>query len=68
MEKIDAWKTDDGKVWETEVFAEMHENKLKLTRDFEEDYCGIIKSFQDLADFLDNYRDRILKYYGVEEK
>ena len=69
MKKIDAWRTDDGKVWETEVVAEIHESKLKLTRDLEEEYYrGMIESTQDLVEFLDNYRGRILEYYGAEEK
>ena len=69
MKKIKAWRTDDGKIWETEVLAGIHESKLELTRDLKEEYyCGMIESPQDLIEFLDDYRDRIFDYYGVEEK
>ena len=69
MKKIEAWKTDDGKIWETEVMAEKHEHKLKAMKCFEEQYYyGMVVCNRGLFEFIDSHRKQILEYYGIREK
>lgn len=69
MKKIEAWKTDDDKIWETEAEAETHQNKVEgrgliITLY----YAHMIECPTDLIDFLDEYKITVLKYYGLTEK
>ncbi|KKN32348.1 hypothetical protein LCGC14_0814980 [marine sediment metagenome] len=65
MKKIEAWKTSDGKVWETEVAAEMHEKRItgeeKIRNIY---YTGMVDCGNDLIDFLDQHILTILDFYG----
>ena len=65
MNKIEAWKTSDGKIWETEGAAEMHEKRTRgesLIRGIY--YDQMIECESDLIEFLDNHILTILNFYG----
>lgn len=69
MKKIEAWKTDDGKVWETEAAADMHEKRItgeNLIRGVY--WTGMVECESDLVTFLEEYRITVLRFYGIEEK
>ena len=69
MKKIEAWKTTDGKVWETECAADMHERKTEgesLIRNIY--FNGMLECSNDLVEFLTQYKTTVLKYYGLIEK
>ncbi len=69
MKKFEGWKTDDGKIWETEEAAERHERKLRAMKHLEEQYYyGMVECSSGLFDFINSYREQILEYYGIEEK
>ena len=69
MKKIEAWRTANGKIWETEEAAKMYE-----TRTIAEStirilfYNGIVEDPEDLIDFLDTNKTTILRFYGIEIK
>ena len=65
MKKIEAWKTDDGKVWETECAAEMHEKRVKAEKLIVDLYYPqMIECATDLIEFLDANKLKILDIYG----
>ncbi len=69
MKKIEAWKTNDGKVWETKDAAEIHEKRTEgenLIRNIY--YTGMVECAMDLLDLLDQHKITILSFYGVTEK
>ena len=69
MKKIDAWKTNDGKIWENESAAEVHQTRMDAESGIRFIYCcGVVECESDLIDFLDQHRITILKFYGIEEK
>ena len=69
MKKIEAWKTDDGKVWETECAAEMHQKRMDAEKGIRFIYYhGMVECENDLIDFLDQHRCTVLSFYGVKEK
>jgi len=69
MKKIDAWKTDDGNVWEIEAAAEMHENRKAGERLIVNVYHPqMVECATDLIDFLTEYKITILRYYELTEK
>ena len=65
MNKIEAWKTSDGKIWETEGAAETHEKRTagedKIRNIY---YNGMVDCDNDLIDFLDQHKSTILAFYG----
>ena len=69
MKKIEAWKTNDGKVWETECAAEMYETRtiaestIKILF-----YNEIVEDPEHLIDFLETNKTTILQFYGIEIK
>jgi len=66
MEKIEAWKTNDGKVWETEYAAKKHQAELDALCVFEEVYYrGMIESANDIINLLIEHKNTILDFYGV---
>ena len=69
MKKIVAWKTNDGKIWEAECAAEMHERKIEgeaLIRNIY--FNGMLECSNDLIDFLIEKKITVLKFYGLQEK
>ena len=69
MKKFEGWKTDDGKIWETEEAAEMYEARLNVINYFETAFFhGMIECGEDIVNFLDDFKERILVYYGAKEK
>jgi len=69
MKKIEAWKTSDGKVWETECAADIHERRIEgetLIRNIY--YNGMLECSNDLIDFLIESKITVLKFYGLQEK
>ncbi len=69
MKKIEAWKTSDGKVWETKYAAEKHNRELVMASILNDLYYhGMIECGDHLLDFLVDHKPIILQYYGIEEK
>ena len=69
MKKTEAWKTDDGKIWETEEAAEMHETRTTAESTIRIlFYDGMVESPEHLIDFLDTNKTIILWFYGIEIK
>ncbi len=69
MNKIEAWKTTDGKVWETEAEANMHERKTEGESLIINIYFhGMLECSNDLVEFLTQYKTTVLKYYELIEK
>ena len=67
MNKIEAWKTDDNKIFTTEYDAKMHENRINaedLIRNIY--FTGMVDCDNDLIDFLDQHRTTILNFYGTK--
>lgn len=65
MKKIEAWKTTDGKIWENEVAAKMHEKKVTGENRIRNIYyTGMVECENDLIDFLDQHKLTILDFYG----
>ncbi len=67
IERVEMWRTDDGKVWETEAAAEMHERRTVMTSVLNDlHYHGMIECGDHLLDFLNDHKPIILQYYGIE--
>ena len=67
MKKIEAWKTTDGKVWETESAATKHQKEIDAIKYFDVvSYRRMIECGDDVVNFLIYYKDKILEYYGIE--
>lgn len=67
MKKIEAWKTDDGKIWESESKAKEHEARIEAIDSIRATYYSrMIDCDNDLIAFLDDNKIIILKFYGVD--
>lgn len=65
MKKIEAWKTTDGKIWETEVAAGRYEKRTMGENEIRKMYyTGMVECENDLIDFLDQHKLTILDFYG----
>ena len=65
MKKIEAWKTNDGKVWETECAAEMHEKRRVAEKKIIDLYYPqMIECATDLMEFLNENKLEMLNIYG----
>ncbi len=69
MNKIEAWKTTDDKIWENEDAAKVHQTRIDAKNGVRFIYYnGMIECETDLINFLDQHRHTILNFYGVKEK
>ncbi len=67
-ERVEMWKTDDGKLWVTEEEAGMHEKRTVMTSILNDlFYRGMIECGDHLLDFLNDHKPIILQYYGIEK-
>ena len=68
MKKIDAWKTDDGNVWETESAATKHQKEIDAIKYFDGiTYRGMVECGDDVVNFLVSHKKKILEYYGITQ-
>ena len=68
-ERVEMWKTNDGKVWETECAAERHETRTTAESTIRIlFYNGMVEDPENLIDFLDTNKTIILRFYGIEIK
>ena len=66
MKKIEAWKTDDSKVFTKKTEAEKHQNELDTVAAFERVYYnGMIESASDIVSLLIEHKTIILDFYGL---
>ena len=62
------WQSEDGVLFDKKKDALMHEARADEIRYFETiGIHGMFERGEDVVNLLDDYRERILKYYGVEE-
>ena len=69
MEKIEAWKTSNDRVFEDKLVAEEVQRELDAIEIFGLVYFhGIIESAEDIVSFLLNNKHKILALYDTEIK
>ncbi len=65
-ERIDMWKSTDGKIFGTEYEANFHNNYLEVLESIDEEYyrecCG---SAEEFIDFVLNHRDEVEKILNM---
>ncbi len=67
-ERVDMWKTEDGKLWVTEENAAKHEKEVATQSYFDTvTYRDMISTGDDVINFLIEYKEKILEYYGIEK-
>ena len=67
-EKIEMWKTDDGKLWVTEENVAGHEKRLAALAKLDDIwYNRCIECQQDFIDFLDENPDTVKAIIATKE-
>ena len=66
MKKIEAWKTEDNKIFEDESRAKKHQDELNALEVFQDIYYrGIIENADDIINLLIENKSAILDFYGL---